>query len=166
MIRWFAKFKCFFLLSCLILSTGCMKKNSFEAQLLKEMAAAHISYDVIYNFEIKGNNIILFYEKDHILNEGVFTLNNNKWKWLSSNGGVEINSKEGLTYAIVNKGDVPYNILYGTINDLKIDNVRVNSEYAKIIYKDNLKIWYILSENTILTKDIEGLSANKVIFNF
>jgi len=150
----------------LLALAACTQKLTFEEQLIQKIQAANVSFDEIYHYEIIGNYMLIFYRKGQFLNEGVLLYTNKQWKWLGGNGNVEMKSSESISYGLAGKQDTPYNVMFGAVCDTRVASIKINEEYAKIISKDNFKIWFLISTNELLAKDIKGISSdNQIIYS-
>ncbi|GIO92128.1 MULTISPECIES: hypothetical protein [Paenibacillus] len=158
----------FTLLVCLLISilSGCTKapdSPALENQLKSVLEKASISFDKILHYEVVDNGIVVFYTHDDSLNESYIEYNSGKWKLVNSSGSASLVDKDiPISYVWDYSETVPFRIVYGSINQGDIEQIKVNGEVTnKITLSDGLTFWYlILEEPYSADSKLEAFSAN------
>lgn len=139
------------------ISTACSSKETptLEEQFKKIMIENKIAFDSVWHLEVKGDVVIIFYEKEQTLNLGFIKNNQSKWEWIIGTGSIDL--QEG-GYIATAEMRLPFYITAVVKPNENVQGISVRGEHAKLVQINSKdKVWFAFTNRPASGIDIKEI---------
>ena len=127
---------------------------TFDEQFNEIMFNNNIALNSVWHFEVKGNYIVIFYEKESHLNIGFIESSDGQWELKSTMGGLHLDQNGYL--ATGEMMELPFNFTAVIHPEENVKGISVLGENAKLVQiSPEKKVWFAFTDDPAYGYELE-----------